>query len=248
MVQICFCVKAVLRVSWRTLILFLLLFFIPSAQADDDSRPGTFYEHEFARSPLDSVEVPNAGKNHKEVAPGSKAADVKKQSMRGLGKHQPAPGGQGKPAVRSDVKSGMLAGFETQPVLSIGLIVNAFDEQHMVAELETLAELLESRQLYGGHVFLMHVGELAAAADVMLKLSVFGADTHFISSLPEKYKQITRSPTWIVRTEKGEYLLEGVENLSNFITTDGGFVEEPIAAPAMEEAEPTPVPLKPEGF
>jgi hypothetical protein len=93
----------------------------------------------------------------------------------------------------------------------------------------------------------MHVATMKAASSTMLKLSVFGSETHFISSLPAKYASVTRSPTWIVRTEKGEYLLEGVDSLSSFITASGGFVEEPVAAPAMEQA-PTPTPMQPQGF
>jgi hypothetical protein len=214
-------------------LMFIILLLPAFALAEEESTPGNFYKDNYAVSPLDKNVRPQNIVGNKQGSSGSSTSTV-----RGTGVNS---------TVNQPYVAQGLDGLEAQPVLSVGVILNAFDMDHSDEYLAQLADFLTTRRMAAGNLYLRHMRKGFKNEATLVKLMLLGGSNLMTSDLPEKYTAVERSPTWIVRTEKGEYLLEGVEKLERFITKNGGFVEKPIAAPALE-VTPTPIPLEPESF
>jgi hypothetical protein len=220
-------------------ICFLCITLIVTPITAEDSRPADFYKDNFAINPFDN------NKNAQSTVAGSKGSSTQQNSSKakqfpGLAENNPQP--------QAGATKSSLEGFDVQSVISIGAVINALDKEHLGIYTKKLSDLLVERNIPAGQFYMRHLVGTLPDLQSFMRLIVYGATPRYISTLPEKYAMLTASPTWIIQTEKGEYLLEGVEALERFITADGGFVEKPIAAPAMEEAKPTPTPLRPAAF
>lgn len=215
-----------------------VLFVSVTSLTAEDNKPADFYKDNFAINPFDN------NKNAQSTVAGSKGKSTQQGSNTKKSPGQAEANTQSQTATNT---SG-LEGFDVQPIISVGAVLNAFDKEHLGLYTKKLADLLVERNIPAGQLYMRHLAGALPDLQSFMRLITYGASPRYITALPEKYAMLTASPTWIVQTEKGEYLLEGVEALERFITADGGFVEKPIAAPAMEEAKPTPTPLKPAAF
>jgi hypothetical protein len=61
--------------------------------------------------------------------------------------------------------------------------------------------------------------------------------TAFRRTVPIHYAKVSRSPTWILATDRGEILLEGIEDLSSYINAQGEFVDPNATNPVRPETE-----------
>lgn len=121
---------------------------------------------------------------------------------------------------------------EGKEVVSLGVIVNSLNASHAVAILEDLAKKTKKLGLPASPVIL--VGTQGSAAVIFQQINAHdptGLTAYellgsliFSMNIPEKYP-VRSSPSWVVRTTGGEYVLDGVQSLDRYVTSDGRFYD-----------------------
>ncbi|MGI6524368.1 MAG: hypothetical protein ACOX2O_03615 [Bdellovibrionota bacterium] len=108
-------------------------------------------------------------------------------------------------------------------IINIGAAINGVDQDHLKREIQKLIEAVDKHDLDAGEIFLI-TQNYAAASDIALPLVVRGGIVTFPAQVPAEYNA-TISPTWILQTEEGKIVLEGVDDLNRYINKKGEFVE-----------------------
>ncbi len=107
----------------------------------------------------------------------------------------------------------------------LGLIVSTKDSGIINNALSNLGEIVKKHQIKVGYIYL--VGAPTGFQSFGKKLPILvenGAVIKFVQAVPDKY-EIKRTPSWIVATEKGEILLDGVVNISGFLNSNGELLD-----------------------
>ncbi len=118
-----------------------------------------------------------------------------------------------------------LTGLERAiPVKAIGGILNSLDPEHYQKSLEQLTSLAISRDMNIGTIYA--IGDMKVASDTpyMGKIMARGGVVHIVSNIPKGY-EVSLSPTWIVKTDEGEVLLEAVGGLDKYFNQRGEFID-----------------------
>jgi hypothetical protein len=190
---------------------------------------GDFYKKDFAINPL-GKEAHSRPKVNKDK--GSKEASEQKPanpdwSFEGDMLYPPKGGDKGTPAELTDL--------DAPKVQSIGVIVDVNTPEHFQSVADALVEMSDANDIVLGTVW-----ALSATAIYMHpaynKLHARGMIHNTVEKLPEKYSQVKNSPTYIIETEQGEILLEGVTKLDRYINSNGQFIEKGMSL--AEEIEP----------
>ena len=108
-------------------------------------------------------------------------------------------------------------------VLRIGAIINGMEEGHRNEMISKLVNFSISSHLplYKAYV----VGPMLGSGNSgdLFALSLQGGTLEGVTAPPQEYT-VTRSPTWILETEKGDVLLEGLPEIEKFINSQREFV------------------------
>jgi len=120
-----------------------------------------------------------------------------------------------------------------EPITALGGILDAQQREHFRTELAKLIGVASDNNIVLGKVYA--IGPISSIIDKktkipfadrkeMFKFAVMEGLLYPSEEIPERYN-IKLSPTWIIRTEKGEILLEGIGNLASFINERGEFID-----------------------
>lgn len=142
--------------------------------------------------------------------------EKKKQDLEALA---PVPTPEGKSVL--DLKSVVPAG---EKVRYIGLIINPLDEKHFEQYYRELGLLALNHRFAIGTVYTVGPTPIQVDRKDLVTVSMHGGKVKRVESLPEKYKQAKRSPTWIIGTPKGEILLDGIPSIEPYINDRDEFV------------------------
>jgi len=124
---------------------------------------------------------------------------------------------------------------DAQPVQSIGAILNGLDKAHYETQLTILFEVAERYDFNLGPIYAIgassHKDDLGRYFPLILR----GAKIEYPTEPPEEY-DVSMSPTWLINTKKGQYVLEATGTLDRYFNSRGHFIEKPVSAlPEREE-------------
>lgn len=119
------------------------------------------------------------------------------------------------------------------PVHSIGLIINATEENHFRRNIEVLIETASKFELLVSQVAAIGFGipgaKSVSVGDVIYSPHAFAlvaleGQIAPYAVLPPKLDHLKRSPTWVVNTSQGGYLIEGYEPIWRLFNKRGEFI------------------------
>lgn len=222
--------------------LSLTLLVPPPALAEDSEKSKGFYDKNFAETPLKRRE---GGRFPDGSFPTPKAAQLpvspdnplgmSEQEMQKFLKEVPDGAwkemGVEKPTI-APMKSeettpgeGDLTGLQRAlPVRSIGGVVNSLDAEHYAKSLQTLTEFAIAKNLDIGTIYTLGDMKIATDSPLVTKVVARGGVVHIVSNVPKGY-DVNLSPTWIVKTDEGEILLEAVGPLEKYFNQAGQFLD-----------------------
>jgi hypothetical protein len=131
---------------------------------------------------------------------------------------------------------------KTHKVLSVGGVINAVDKAHFDEKLKELLEVVDRYDLNVGFIWAIgSVQNIMNSPNALFLVARQGV-IEAAEEAPDHYN-IKRSPTWVLRTPKGEILLEATGPLAAHFNMKGEFVEKPNEMRvAREEDVPQPSP------
>jgi len=193
------------------------------ASGQELPRSSDFFEKGHAGSPLVGYEVEIAGRRKRAERQSpqrgpSLAADASAPSP--TPSPQPQPGGL--------------------KVLSIGAVINSYNEKHFNAEVDKLLKVADKYDLNVGEVFTIGP-ETKENTKNDLPLLARGAVIVPQFFIPAEY-DIRVSPTWILTTSEGQILLEGVTSVERYLNMRGEFIEK-----GMPDTQPQRAPIVDKG-
>ena len=108
-------------------------------------------------------------------------------------------------------------------VISLGIVVNSLDENHLERHLNTLIKTSTKLDLDINEVDFVGIDNDITKKFGLAIVSRFGQG-NFMSAPPAEYN-ISTSPTWILQTENGQILLEGIDNPESYINSNAEFID-----------------------
>lgn len=219
----------------RQRILPLLALALLAGAVEAQERNG-FFERDFARG--------SSGVSEATEGSGPAIAATPKPKREGSTRHRPtSPASdisarvqRAKEATGAAAGEGTVAAGEvTRKVTRVGAILNTLSVDHFREKLNELVEVLDKYDLDGGIIYTLgNIHNLSKVEEVSLVV-VRGAIVEAVEELPEKYEQVTLSPTWILETAEGDILLEAVGPLGNHLNSKGEFIDR-RAMPDLDES------------
>lgn len=211
----------------------------PVARAEGPDKSKGFYDKNFAETPLKKREggrfpdgsfpTPKAEiPNQEQIMQGGMTKEqmekMLKDSKAGAWKEM----GIEKPTIapmKEEVEQGDLTGLQRAlSVRSIGGIINSLDAEHYAKSLQTLTEFATEKNLNIGTIYTLGDMKVATDSPFIAKVVARGGVVRIVSNIPQGY-DVTLSPTWIVKTDEGEILLEAVGPLAKYFNPAGQFLD-----------------------
>lgn len=114
------------------------------------------------------------------------------------------------------------------PITRIGAIWNSEDKEKLPELLGELNVAITEKNIRPGIIYLVGQAidptEYFDSGNLFGPLFAAGGVPLSVPKVPPKYP-VTSSPTWIIETEQGSILLEGVYSLSRYVNASGEFVD-----------------------
>lgn len=104
-----------------------------------------------------------------------------------------------------------LLGEDLPLVRAIGLIVSTTDRQHLKETLTEYLKVLKQRDLPGGPLYLIGHPSRSPQINLISQAAIMGGVVYLRDAIPERY-QVTRSPAWLLATDRGLHIIEGTSN------------------------------------
>lgn len=114
------------------------------------------------------------------------------------------------------------------PITRIGAIWNSEDKVKLPELLGELNSAITEKNIRPGVIYLVGQAidptEYFDSGNLFGPLFAAGGVPLSVPKVPPKYP-VTSSPTWIIETEQGSILLEGIHSLSRYVNASGEFVD-----------------------
>lgn len=210
--------------------------------AQNPDRAQGFYEKNYAESPLKPREggafpdgsftkpkpkqdnQPSLPVNQAEMEKLIKESKHSPQWQKELGIVKPTIAPKLAP-LSKDAEERDLTGLERAvPVKALGAIINSANAEHYEKSLAQLTDLAISKDMNIGTIYAIGDMRIASESPLMGKILARGGVVHIVSNIPKGY-EVNLSPTFIVKTEEGDVLLEAVSGLSRFFNQRGEFLD-----------------------
>lgn len=203
---------------FNILTLSLFFFSLSSSRllfAEPGGQPREFFKQDYIQTPsiknstshkLPGVEV-NRKDSHKTLHKSSKTKPVIKPT--------------------SKVSGSIETTNETRiiKVHGIGMLLNIKDRKHYQQFARKLLQFSDRYNILISRVYL--VGNIEPYKDDLLtkEMMLRGGRPAAGMVIPKKYK-VSKSPSWILDTDEGEYVLDGALELNKFFTAKGEFIDQ----------------------
>jgi|GEM_PF-4646489 len=111
------------------------------------------------------------------------------------------------------------------PVIAVSMISDSSDVTHLFDNLRIYTDFLETLDLAAGAFFLTYLTDFPPDAPMeWVKVLARGGIITVEPNVAQEYN-VLKSPSWIVRTEEGDIVLEGLYSINQFFNTKGEFLE-----------------------
>lgn len=210
------------------LISFIFLAAIPTVAQESNYE---FYKHDYAKNPLEDSKS-SAGKQTPKADPNSASQPL----VEGV-----TPGSNIIPGIEPSGKA----------IVSISLIVSNLDFKSLKTSLEALLRIYNEKSVRTSTLYLLglpseHYPE--ELRTMFSRLSMLGAKQSLSEEPPANFK-VNTVPSWIVTTNEGDVVLEGLSSPERFINSKGEFIDpkdvvsdDEESIEAKPETEPTITP------
>lgn len=196
----------------------IVITFPALALAQNEGNPGGFFSDNYARELLEQPKKPWANSEtlieEEQVQRPRPATRIKTEST-------------AKSSTLSDLDSEqspdstnvmeMSAGV---PIESLNAIINVQDTEHFIKHITELKDVVVQYNVQPGIIVLVGYAEIDPLLELFAPIVVRGGQVTADMTITETY-QTSLSPTWVIRTEKGDMVLEAVPSLSRFLTSKG---------------------------
>lgn len=116
--------------------------------------------------------------------------------------------------------------MEPIPVHSIGAILSSMDKEHFLECMKELTDVaIDTDRMIAKIYTLGDMRNLEAAKGYIYKIVARSGELLVRDKVPKRYSKVTMSPTWILKTAKGEILLEATGPLAANFNSKGEFVD-----------------------
>lgn len=220
------------------LFIFLIFFCLNENTQAQDSDPKDFFERNYANSK--ESDSSQTIKNSSPTIPIPQTPTTSSQKDNSIESRVREITDTVKNKLQNSTQNGIPT-TSSKKVLGIGALINAEDKKHYFTVIGFLSKLIDTTyKLKIGSIY--SIGNFKSLDPLdRIKFAKNGGRIIFRDSIPEKYKTITKSPTWILITEDSEILLEGILDPAQYISEDGYFVKEGVPpAPTTPTATSTP--------
>jgi len=200
-----------------------LLVWGPAAYTQDFDRLGDFFDRDYAKDPL----------NQKPTIPGIRSPSSEDSSK----KQQQVEPEYRAPEFDLSMPSTMEQGLNLEveemplgtgkgiPVIAVSMISDSSDLAHTFENLKIYTDFLEGLDLAAGAFFLTYLTDFPPDAPMeWIKVLARGGIITVEPSIAEEY-QVSRSPSWIIRTKEGDIVLEGLYSIHQFFNSKGEFLD-----------------------
>ena len=229
-----------LRLFRMVIVLICPVVFAHDVFAQPKEGASKFYEKNYAKTPLkgEKRSSGNDGESETKTKPEKKDAGRAEEPLIAVASDDEENSAPELPvSIVPEDKPGV-------PVLSIGAVINSLDFTHFYRNLNSLSLLAQKHDFEIGRVYAIgDFQKMLASAKMLGRLMARRGQLDWLPTVPEKFK-ITKSPTWIVSTADGDFVIEGMPLLESFFNAKGEFVESVLedmrieADPVAEKAEP----------
>ena len=210
------------------------------ARAEDPDKSKGFYDKNFAETPLKKREggrfpdgsfpTPKSGSNTPEQYLPDKSTQQQiekllKDSKSGEWQREMGADNKSVAPMKSDAPQGDLTGLmRAIPVRSIGGIINSLDAQHYTNSLQQLTDFARAKNLNIGTIYTLGDMRIATENPNVPKVVARGGVVRMVSNIPQGYN-VNLSPTWVLKTDEGEILLEAVGPLEKYFNQKGEYLD-----------------------
>ncbi len=126
-------------------------------------------------------------------------------------------------------------------IQSIGVLLGAMSQEALTAQLEELQDYIVKYKIKPGPVMAIGPLPFMSVGDSMI-LTGHGVPLREERALPARYSQVSRLPAWLVETEKGEVVMEGLLSLRKYVNPEGYLaVPSRVSAPGEDEKQRAPL-------
>ena len=213
---------AFINMTIKSFLLFLLLV-APALGNAEPKKHNEFFEHDYAGSVMDpkSNKKPRkraSSEDNLGITPEASSTPAIKATFSAPSENEPAT-----PSPTPD-ENELKDRMEAMPVKSIGALLNAKPSEKLFNDMRQLIDISLKYNYPVGEVTIIGSVPRSKTDMEIMGVSVRGGKLQALTKLPHKYRQVTRSPTWILETGSGEILLEGFANPQKFLNSRGEFV------------------------
>ncbi|MCB0318894.1 MAG: hypothetical protein KDD56_09065 [Bdellovibrionales bacterium] len=181
---------------------FCILFFSCIAQA----QPKDFYEHDFSKRPLEETQ----GSFSEEKTIKDKASTSNPKSV------------ESSKDSNNSITESFSPGTKIQ---SIGVVLDSENKKHFEETLWHLKELAVKHEFPVGEITAW--GGFPEGMDEKLITTLFILQAELnVAFEPADTYSITQSPTWVLKTQDGVILLEGINKIDRFFNKKGDFIDQ----------------------
>ena len=203
--------------------IILCVCLVPALAFSEPQKTDRFFEHDYTKKIMEGGnEMPNASPGANQSPSESTARDsntaVVDSSFDSIDNSAVSPTPSAEPTLDPKDK------LHAIPIVRLGVILSGIDDKHFANTLQELLDVALKYNLALGKVVMVGPFNNPPKVDVFMGIAVLGGTEVAIDELPAKYS-VSKSPTWIVTTAKGEILLEGFTDLERFMNSKGEFVQ-----------------------
>jgi len=216
-----------------------------SCFAQDSSHRGDFFQHNFAKSTGDlegHAIHPMPLYPDEATATPTIAVEKKVSAAENKADFNEGPIGEGNEADATPTPDTEQK-IPPIPVHSIAAIFSSASKEHLIACFKELTDVaIETDRLIDQVYTIGDMRNLDAARPYLLKMIGRNGQVQVSDELPKKYREVKMSPTYILKTEKGEIILEAAGPLIDNFNNKGEFVDKHSPSERFFTPVPTPSP------
>lgn len=208
---------------------FILLVFCANAFGQESQ--SNFFEHDFARNPLAETKAEAGSSSFEQEQQIGKLPSSQNEK----GSKDSSPD---KPKAFADIDTftETLRDSPGEKVSWIGLVIATNQKQKTELALKSLRKITRRHDLRVGQLYFIGFKNLLFEdRNLLIEFGLRGASINVDGEVPSNLP-IKNSPTWIISTQKGETLLEGILDPTLFFNKEGHYIGNPSAEdiPAKE--------------
>jgi len=201
-----------------------LLLWSPTTFSQDFDKLDDFFDRDYAKDPLNQRTKSPAIKSPKTLDNNTKQQQEQAEPEYRAPEFDLSMPTTTEQELSLEVKEVPLGTGKGIPVIAVSMISDSSDLAHTFENLKIYTDFLEGLDLAAGAFFLTSLTDFPPDAPMeWIKVLARGGIITVEPSIAEEY-QVSKSPSWIIRLEEGDIVLEGLYSIHQFFNARGEFL------------------------